>query len=135
MRQDQHLITVTVDGHNLGVFDKAPGLEADSAETKYKPGGMGPEIVLGGSQTVSNITVSRLYDIQRDHELAKSLLPRRGKAPMSVSWQPLDPDGNPFGKPLVSQGRLKKVKFPDMDSEGTGAAMLELEMSTAGTVG
>lgn len=135
MRQDQHLITVTVDGNNLGVFDKAPGLEADSSETKYKPGGMGPEIVLGGSQTANNITVSRLYDITRDHELARALLPRRGKAPMSVSWQPLDPDGNPQGKPLVTQGRLKKVKFPDMDSEADGAAMLELEMSTAGTVG
>lgn len=135
MRQDQHLTTVIVGGQKIGVFDKVSGPEVDSTETKYKPGGMGDEIVLGGSKTVSNVTVSRLFDIQRDNELAKDLARQAGRAAMSVSRQPLDVDGNPFGKPLVTTGKLKRVKYPDLDSEGTGAAMLELEMSTSGTLG
>lgn len=135
MRQDQHLITVTVDGINLGVFDKAPGAEIDSAEKKYKPGAMGDQIVLGGSTTVGNIVASRLYVLERDHALAKSLVPRVGKAPMSISWQPLDVDKNPFGEPVVTQGKLKRMKFPDMDSEADAAALWELELSTAGTIG
>lgn len=134
MRQDQHLITVTVDGKNLGVFDKAPGAEIDSSETKYSPGGMAPQVTLGGRQTVGNIVASRLYEVSRDHELARSLVHRAGKAAMSISWQPLDTDGNPFGKPVVTSGKLKRVKFPDMDSESDGAAMLELEMSSSGTI-
>lgn len=133
-RQDQHLTTVVVDGEKLGVFDKVTGPEVDSSETKYKPGGMADEIVLGGSRTVGNVVVTRLYVLDRDHELARRLVPKAGRAPMSVSRQPLDPDGLPFGTPVVTSGKLKRVKFPDLDSEAQGAALLELEMSTSGTV-
>lgn len=133
-RQDQHLTTVTVNGQKLGTFDKVTGPEVDSSETKYKPGGMGDEIVLGGSKTVGNVVVSRLYVLDRDHELARSLVKLCGRASMSVSRQPLDPDGNPFGKPIVTTGKLKRLKFPDLDSEADGASLLELEMSTSGTV-
>lgn len=135
MRQDQHLTTVVIDGQKIGVFDKVTGPEVDSTETKYKPGGMADEIVLGGSRTISNVVVTRLFDIRRDNDLAKDLARKAGKATMTVSRQPLDPDGNPYGRPLVTSGTLKRVKFPDLDSEGTGAALLELEMSTSGTLG
>lgn len=135
MREDQHSVTVVVDGQNLGVWDKKSGTEGDSSETKYRPGGMGDEVVLGGAQTMANETVSRLYDKARDHELARGLMAKRGRAAMSLTFQPLDDDGNVYGKPMVTSGKLKRVKLPDLDSEGDGAALWELEMSTAGPIG
>lgn len=134
-RQDEYLVTVIIDGHDLGTFDKLTGGEVDSTEIKYKPGGMGDEVSLGGSRTVTNNVVSRLYKRDRDHDLARSLTTRCGRAPMSISKQPLDEDGHAWGSPIVTTGKLKRVKFPDHDSESTAAALLELEMSTAGTIG
>jgi len=43
-------------------------------------------------------------------------------------------DGNAFGDPLTYQGRLKTVTPPEVDSMGTDAAMISLEMTPVGTV-
>lgn len=134
MRQDQWLITVSVDGSNLGTFDKCDGGDIDSSETKYMPGGMAPEKVLGGVATVSNVTVTRLFEADRDSEVARALASRAGRASMSVSKQPLDVDGNPFGSPTVYTGILKKVTVPPADSGATGASTWALELSTSGGV-
>jgi hypothetical protein len=48
-RLDQYNVTVSLDGTPLGTFDKMTGGEIDSEETKYKPGGMAPQVSLGGS--------------------------------------------------------------------------------------
>lgn len=142
MRQDQFRVTVSYrnargEWIQTGVWDKFSGGEADSEETKYKPGGMGQERSLGGSQTVSNVTVTRLYDIveRDDHTLARTLRAGRGKYLMSVSKQPLDADGNAFGRPDVYTGMLKRVKTPDHDSETSSAGTWELEISSVGSIG
>lgn len=134
-RLDQYDITVTLDRTSLGVFDKLSGGNIDSEETKYKPGGMTPQVSLGGSQTVSNITVQRLYRLDRDLALVPTLKSRVGKGQVVVSKQSLDVDGHPFGAPTVYQGVLKQLTFPDPDSESSAAALLQLEISTVGTVG
>lgn len=133
-REDQYRVTVAIDNVDLGVFDKLSGGEIDSEETKYKPGGMAPQVSLGGSVSVNNVTVSRLYDLQRDHQILPMLISKVGKGSVTVTKQPLDPDGNVYGKPTVYTGRLKQVTPPDHDSTGSGAAMVELEVSTVGTV-
>jgi hypothetical protein len=133
-RQDTWSVSVSVDDVDYGVWDKKSGGNADSEETKYKPGGMAPEITLGGSQSVENVTLSRLYDLNRDHQIISTLLARRGRAPAVVKQQPLDHDGNVFGSPVVFRGVLKAVNVPDVDSEGNDAAMVEIEISTAATV-
>jgi hypothetical protein len=131
-RQDTWSIHVSVDGVNLGVFDKWTGGEVDSEEYKYKPGAMAPTVSLGGSKSVGNITVSRLYRLNRDHDRAQWLLNRAGKADGVISRQPLDVDGNAYGKPIVYRGKLKRVNFPEIDSESSNAGLLELEFSTDG---
>ena len=133
-RQDQWLITVSVDGVNLGTFDKMDGGDVDSSETKYPPGGMLPEKTLGGKQTVGNVTVGRLYEVERDHDVARNLGSRAGKAPMTVQKQPLDLEGNPAGVPQVYTGTLKRIGYPGTDSSSQAAAMLELELSTMGGI-
>lgn len=133
-RQDQYSVSVAVNGANLGVWDKMSGGDIDSEETKYNPGAMGASVSLGGRKTVTNVTVSRLYDLQRDHHLAPTLIAAVGKGDMTVVKQPLDADGNAFGSPIVYTGKLKMVQFPEHDSESNTAAMVALEMSSAGTV-
>lgn len=137
-RQDTWLVSVQVQDMatgnmmDLGVFDKMTGGDLDSADTPYRPGGMGPPISLGGPKTTNNITVSRLYRLNRDHTKMAKLNAAAGGGRMTVAKQPLDIEGNIFGKPIVWTGRLKTVKSPDVDSEASAAALLELEMTVEG---
>jgi hypothetical protein len=133
-RVDQYDVRVTIDGRDLGTFGRMAGGEIDSEETTYKPGGMGPRISLGGSVNVGNVTVGILYDLASVHTLVHWLISRVGKATMVVNKQPLDVDGNAFGRALVYSGKLKMVTPPEPDSEANDAAFLELEMTPAGTV-
>ena len=134
-REDQYAVTVTVNGVSLGTFDKLSGGEIDSEETKYRPGGMGSEVALGGPRTTSNVTVSRIYSLDADHSVnLPTLKASVGKAQVTVSKQPLDVDGNAYGSPVVYQGVLKNVKLPDHDSVSNDPGMLELEVSTNATV-
>jgi hypothetical protein len=117
---------------DLGVWDKQSGGDLDSSDTVYRPGGLAPQVSLGGPKTTSNVTVSRLYRLERDHANVGKLLAGVGLADMTVSKQPLDIEGNVFGKPIVWQGRLKTVKTPPVDSETSSAALIELEMTVDG---
>src|SRR6187401_837440 len=98
-RADQYRITVTIDGIDSGVWDKKTGGETDSEETKYRPGGMGESISLGGSRMTGNVTLQRLYVVPRDHDGAWykgpgipiiKLRQRVGKATVVIKEQPLD---------------------------------------------
>lgn len=133
-RQDQYNVTVTIDGENLGTFDKLEGGEVDSEETKYKPGGMSPQVSLGGSVNVGNVTVSRLYDLARDHTRAAFYRSKVGKGQVTIAKQILDADGNAYGKPMTYTGKLKAVTFPEHDSTSSDPGLIALEISTAGTV-
>jgi hypothetical protein len=133
-RLDQYDVKVSVDGTDLGTWDKLTGGEIDSEETTYKPGGMGARVSLGGSINVGNVTVSRLYDLARDHLTVHWLIGRAGKGEAVISKQPLDPDGNVYGRPIVYSGRLKQVNPPEVDSESSDAALIELEITPVGTV-
>ena len=133
-REDQYSVGVRIDGLDFKVWDTFSGGEADSEEAKYSPGGLAPEISLGGKRTVGNITVGRLYDLLRDHSQIQFLMERVGKADVVVTKQPLDVDGNAFGQPLVYRGKLKMCTPPDHDSQSSDPAMIELEISSAATV-
>lgn len=128
-REDTHLIGATVDGRDLGVWDTFSGGEVDSEESLYRPGAMGPPISLGGRQTVGNVTISRYYDVLRDHPLYKWLCQRAGRARGSVYWVPLQINGASGGAPVVYQGTFKRVEHGELDSMGTDAAMVELEFT------
>ena len=133
-RKDQYDVRVVVDGRNLGTFDVLTGGETDTDELVYKPGGMGPQLSLGGIVTVGQTVVNRIYELDRDHATVHWLLSRVGKGQMTISKQPLDVDGNVYGKPLVYKGTLKRCTPPEVDSNSTDAAIIELEMTPAGTV-
>jgi hypothetical protein len=122
---------VTIGERDLGIWDSHTGGEIDSEESKYRPGGLAAQISLGGSVTVNNVTVGRLYLLERDHQLVPFLLGQVGKGDFIVTKQPLGVDGVAFGKPTVYRGKLKQVTLPEHDSESSDPAKIELEMSAA----
>jgi len=128
-RQDTFRVTLTVDHENFGVWDKKTGGDVDSNELKYRPGGMRPLQSLGGTTTPANVTLQRDYDRIDDHDRINTLLRKAGKVRATVHQQPLDFDGNPYGKTIHWKGTLKRVLVPDVDSEGNSAAMIEVEIS------
>lgn len=133
-RQDQYDVRVVVDDRDLGTWDKFTGGEVDSEELTFKPGAMGSRVSLGGSVNLGNVTVSRLYDLSHVHAIVHWLISRVGKATVVITKQPLDVDANAWGKPLTYRGKLKQINPPEHDSESNDAALLELEMTPAGTV-
>lgn len=136
MRQDQWADTVTIDGVPSGIWDSTEGGAVEAGETKYKPGGMRPAVSLGGSTEVENLTLGRLLDQPRDWEFMRRLMQSRtGKAPVVVSRQPLDVDGNPWGRPLVYRGVLQRVVPPGNNANSNEPAVWEIVVSTEGTVG
>lgn len=134
-RTDQYSVSVALDGRDLGIWDKLTGGDLDSNETKYKPGAMGAGISLGGTQMVPDVVVSRLYVLDRDHAQNPMIRARVGKGRVTVTKQPLDVDGNVYGRPLVYTGRLKTLNFPDADSEGNAAALVALTVGTDDNIG
>lgn len=127
-------ISATIDGTDTGIWDKISGRTVDSEETKYRPGNMGQQIAIGGQKTIENITMSRIFDSVRDQGLARLLMGKVGRAKCTIKEQPLDVNGAAWGNPYVFTGRLKSVKLPDRDSEGTDAALWEIEISTDANV-
>lgn len=134
-RADTYNVTVSINGINFGTFDAMEGGEADSEETVYYPGAMAAHYSLGGRQTITNVIVRRNYRLGRDHTESDRLQQWRGRVPMVVTKQPLDKEGHAWGKPIVYTGTMKRVAFPNHDSQSNDAGMLEVEMTTDTVVG
>lgn len=117
---------------DLGTFDQKEGGAVDSEDNNYSPGGMGEPIPLGSKAMTENVSVERLYDLDRDHVNLAWLMSRAGKAKASVGLQPLDPDGNAYGDVITYAGKLKGVTPPDIDSESNDPSKLGLEISCPG---
>lgn len=128
-REDTQLLTLVLDGRDLGVWDKKEGGEIDSEENKYKPGGMAKEISLGGTQTIGNVTFTRYYDWARDDDVLTFISPRVGNGRGALGVQMLDVKGAPRGRLLTYGGTLKTFTPPDLDSESNDAAMIALEFT------
>lgn len=135
MRKDQWSNTVTIDGRPIGIWDTLAGGAVVATETKYRPGGMVPQVSLGGWVSVDNLTLTRLLDSDDWPYMQELMASRTGKADVVVSRQPLDVDGNPFGKPLVYKGKLLNVAPGDTDSKSSDAQEWTIIVSTEGSVG
>lgn len=131
-RQDQFAITLSVGGNSWGFWDKKTGGELDSDEVKYYPGGTDQSVTLGGRLNPTNVVLQRLYDRTDDHPRIGNLLNAVGKQTCVVTQRPIDRDGNLVGGRIVWNGTLKRVHVPDVDSEATAAALLEVEITVAG---
>lgn len=126
----EFLVTVSVDViGNIGTFDQLSGADAQATPTKYRPGGMGPEITYPALASYSDLTVTRVYDEGRDHQLIGVLRELVGASTASVSEQPLDQNGNPYGTPRVFTGRLAQVNDGNVDSTSNSPRKWDLMVS------
>lgn len=116
---------MTVDDEPLGVFDTITGGETTAEPTKRRAGGGTMKSYAAHADT-DDITVGRVYERERDHELLRKLRRRVGKATASISEQPLDDDGAPWGRPTVYTGRLTNLSPGEADSDSADVRMLEL---------
>lgn len=126
----RHPVTKVME--DFGIWDQLDGGEVDSDDTKYYPGGMEDPVALGGKRMAGNVTLSRLYRLERDHGHLNTLLVAAGKSDAQVIKHTLDLDGNVYGKPLTYNGKLKRCTPPPHNSEGTGPAKVEIEITIDG---
>lgn len=127
--EQQWLISLVVANTDLGVFDKFAGGDVTSSPNKHRPGGMGDEVTYFALPSYSDVTISRVYETQRDHDLVTQLRKVVGRATAVVTMVPLDSNGAPFGANRVYTGRLIAVKDGGTDSNSTAPRMLELDIS------
>ncbi len=124
--QHHSLVTVTVDGQPLGVFESRTGGESTAEVSKYRPGGMQKQKSRKGQGEVGDVTVTRSWERERDADLERRLRPRVGRADVIVNDQPLDDDGAPWGKPTTWTGTLSSVTGGDSDANSNDAKPFEL---------
>ena len=96
---------------------------------------MAPPISIGGIITPSDVEVTRMYVLARDHPIMGRLLNAAGAANMTISRQPLDTNKVPFGKPIVQRGVVKTVACPEHDSNSSDADTFSITMTPGGSVG
>lgn len=121
---------------DMGSWDGFEGGEVDSEEAKYTPGdNQGREVSLGGKRTVGNFTIKKIIGrTSSDHADMKTWQDNVGKATVTVIKQPLDATFTAFGSASTYSGILKTVTPPNFDSNSSDAAIVELEISSNGTV-
>lgn len=128
LREDQFIIHCNVTGVNLpSVYSWAElqGGEVEGEDVKTRPGGMLPQVNLGGPATRTDVTVSRQYSAQL-HPFIIALENVAGKAACQVSYTPLDTNGSPNGGTVTMTGILKNVIKPVANANASNAAMLQL---------
>ena len=140
-RIDQYAISLRIDERPWGIFDTMSGGDSMAEEVKYSPGNMAPEVSLGGVKKTGNITLTKLYRLKAagpefpaDHPRITALMNKVGRAKAEITKQPLDIDKMTFGKAIVYSGIVVRVMPPETDSNSSGPAMLEIEVSVSGDV-
>ena len=133
--QQNYNVTVTIDGSIIGTFDNMTGGEIDSESSKHRSGGMGAQKVYGGPKMVGDVTVTRVFDRERDapelfHRLARLV----GKGRCTVSKQPLDADGNANYPPIVYRGVLKTLTPGEVNSNSADVDTYDLVVTTEGDI-
>ena len=106
-------------------FDKFSGGDATSANTKYRPSGMGPEVVIGALPVYSDIMLSKGFnnnDDQNnkyggDYALQQAIRNSAGLSPGSVTIVPLTSLGVAYGTNRTYYGVLSEIGDGPTDAE------------------
>ena len=120
---------VTIGGLSLDGFDTFDGGEKQAEPTKSRSGAsrqMKQYPVLGD---YTDVTVSRVLERERDHDLLIQLDRMAGWALGSVARQPMDiPTGLPWGKARLYSGMLMNVSPGASDINSTEKTMITLTL-------
>lgn len=118
---------VTVDQID-GTWAKISSGETSAEGTRVRDGGSTKADVLAGPPETDEVTVSRPFDGERDHDLVTTLLPLVGQLFTTITKQPLHGDMSRVNvKPRVySDCLLTKVTDPESDADSGDPSELEL---------
>lgn len=125
------LVTATINGRSWGVFDTHSGGGETADVTKYRPGGLAPQITFPSLSEFDDLTVTRYWDSSRDGALLRSVRGKVGSLSMTVTIQALAKDGSPLAgseNRRTYSGTLSGVTEPESDSTSGDAATFELVM-------
>jgi hypothetical protein len=121
----------TGESRQIGLWDGLSGGELDSEETVYNASG-GVRVSLGGKTTPGNVVLKRLYDLTRDNPNEAFMLALVGRGDISVSKQPTNSAYAASGRPMSYLGTLKRYTPPEVDSDSSDPAMVEIEVTVKG---
>jgi hypothetical protein len=127
MKAARRQFLVRVDGID-GLFGTKTGGEVTSDTTKVFDGGARYPDVISSPPQVSDITVTRPYDPDRDQAVANVLKPQVGALRTTISVQPTQTDLTAAKVPgdVYPNALLTGVKLPEPDSSSGDGATLEL---------
>jgi hypothetical protein len=138
-RVDQAYVIVSVtyrgETRDLGVFNELDGGEATSDDTKIRRGGTRIQRALGGPRSIGNVTVTRDYDLARDHTNIHWLYGVVGAGRVVVQHYMTDDNDAAYGRPIIYTGVLIRSTKPPHNIDSADVSTLELEVSCDGFVG
>lgn len=120
----QNIISVSLDGESLGIWDTRAGGESTAAVTKYRPGGSVDPVVDAGRPDVGDVTCTRRRIEERDNDIVRKMRQKIGRGVITITEQPTDIDGVAFGKATTWMGRLASVSGGDADSNSDDTRMV-----------
>jgi hypothetical protein len=124
--EQAYLVTCRVDGQDLGVWDTFSGGGPTTKTNMHRPGGMGEQVIYTSLPTYADVKVGRVLNDDRDWELSRRLATKCGRVRCSATVQPLDADGNAYGKSKTYSGILASLDDGKVDSTSEANKMLEL---------
>lgn len=115
-----------------GYFMTKSGGEISASVTKAYDGGSDRPDIITGPREIDNITVSRVFDPDRDGPLLRTLRKRVGVWATKIAVSPTDRNYSTQDKPVVYDPVvLIRIKEPDVDAASSDAATFELEFAVS----
>ena len=135
IRTDQASIGVSVQGVTLPTESWAlmEGGDNVSEEATAFPGGMKPQLALGGYPKRGPLTISIPW-ADNLIGLYKALDARVGISKVTASYQPLNANKEPLGAPITYTGVLTSAVRPNYKAGTSEEAHLQITVATDGEV-
>lgn len=126
--EDRTHVTLRLGPFDTGQWETLTGREMDSEGDVYRPGPGAAQRADGGPKTYSEAVVTRTWDDTRDGNIYRTLNTYGSRATGTLSEQPLDEDYNAFDQLTAWPVRLKGLKRPDVNINGTDRKMFEITL-------
>lgn len=124
------LITVTVAGVPLGVFNERGDFEATTDVLKVPQPGGAVKTYASSMRTPGDLTVGRTYEVPRDSSKMPFLFRSQGNARCEVSETALDANGRPIAGAVQRwAGTLSGVAINGTNTRDTGERTLTLTVA------
>ena len=134
-RSDQAAVNINVQGVPLDTasWDSMEGADPVAESVDVYPGGMAPQVALGGLPKWSPLTITRLWS---DVLIAqfKGLTGVVGFGPVTASYVVLEPNHTPSGQNITYTGVLTSCMRPGYKASESKDAYLQITVAINGII-